>query len=431
MEESKEKLEEEKIKKDHTMWFVILIGILVIMLACTFVYIWKLKNTTKNTDKINAERVEDNNFNVASKDLSNYKGVWYQNEDSDYLKIKSIEDNKITFDWFIYRIDMYENVIATMENENTAKFTSKNDTDDHEITGILTLTENTIKVNVIKQEKEVNYLDESYTYTKKKSVSTDNSTKTDSEDKDLVEVVGLDTKYKELSKAAIKKVEIGKDVTKNKAFQYNLRTDGKKENVTIKLINDGEKIQINYGGNKKEVYSTYNMDNLYIVDLDNSDNYLDIVMVQLGDSYDTDYRILKNNNKLKEVTYGETVDYSKGVTGEGMFYLDGNSHFLLLGDVESYLNKIVSRSYYTLENNKAIANKIYTNKIIAEDYEIGNIENEANFSKNKCWIEYTPDRKLKKGTKLKILGWDTCHGAEIVKVKLEDGTVGYLWCPYA
>lgn len=174
MEESKEKVK-EKIKKDHTMWFIILIGILVIMLACTFGYAWKLKNTTENMDRVNAERVEDNNFNIENKDLTNYQGVWYQNEDSDYLEIKSVEDNKVVFDWFIYRIDMYENVTATIENGNIAKFTSKNNTDAHEITGTLTLAENTVKVNVMEQEKEINYLEKSYTYTNKKSESVDNN----------------------------------------------------------------------------------------------------------------------------------------------------------------------------------------------------------------------------------------------------------------
>ena len=330
MEESKEKLKEEKTKKDYTVWFIILIGVLVIMLVCAFVYIWKMNNRIQDeTIKLG----ENSNLNVTNEDLSNYQGVG----------------------------DQYENL------------------------------------------------------------------ETDEEDKDAVEVVGLETKYKELSKAAIKKIEIGKDFSKSKEFEYDLDKSIKTNNVKIKIIED-EKVQIIYNSKKTEYY-TYDRDQLFIVDLDKQDNYLDILTYQFGDSADTTYTVLKNNGKsLKKINY--SID--KMVIGEDRFYLDGNNNFFLQGDNDAYLDKVITKEYYTIDNTKAIMNKVDINQIMNEEYQIK--ENGAYFSKNKnkCFIEYNPDKKLKKGTKLEILGWDTCQNViDIMKVKLEDGTVGYLWCPYS
>lgn len=70
MEESKENVKEEKIKKDHTMWFIILIGILVIFLGATIVYTMNLRKELTNIKLESAneirtlnEKIEDNNNN--------------------------------------------------------------------------------------------------------------------------------------------------------------------------------------------------------------------------------------------------------------------------------------------------------------------------------------------------------------------------------
>lgn len=117
MEESKEKLEERKIKKDHTMWFVILIGILVIMLACTFIYIWKLKNTTEtitNTGEIL-------NYNLSSEIKKEYTTNLTDASNGKLAFLKLLERNALQTEkhegYYTY-IDEFENKYNIKEIKN-------------------------------------------------------------------------------------------------------------------------------------------------------------------------------------------------------------------------------------------------------------------------------------------------------------------------
>ena len=97
----------------------------------------------------------------------------------DYLKIKSINDGKIVFDWFIYRIDEYDDVTATLNEDNIAYFTSKDDLDTHEISGRIILKNNTVTVEVIELIDKDSLVEKGYSiiFDKKKESINENEVK--------------------------------------------------------------------------------------------------------------------------------------------------------------------------------------------------------------------------------------------------------------
>ena len=63
------------------------------------------------------------------KDLSKYEGVWKNNNSSipdEELNIKKIDDDKLTFDYYLYRITEFKDVEAKLDG-NKATFEAKND----------------------------------------------------------------------------------------------------------------------------------------------------------------------------------------------------------------------------------------------------------------------------------------------------------------
>ena len=120
--------------------------------------------TTNNNSTQNKE--ESNNNSDSTKITSDYIGEWYLYENADYLKIINIDNNQIKFDWFIYRIDMYKNVVATIASSNIATFKSTDDLGTHEIEGKLTFEENLIKLEVTKvTDPKTTSIEEGYTIT--------------------------------------------------------------------------------------------------------------------------------------------------------------------------------------------------------------------------------------------------------------------------
>ena len=120
------------------------------------------KNTKQNNNKSDGEQ---------KLDISSYKGVW-QYPDSTYpdeeLIIKSIEHNKINFDYVIDGITSFDNVTATLNN-NTATFDAKND-GDWNIKGTISFKNNTVFFKINESSNE-NVQEESITFSIKSNKS--------------------------------------------------------------------------------------------------------------------------------------------------------------------------------------------------------------------------------------------------------------------
>jgi len=101
----------------------------------------KKEKTEKNTEK------EEKSFDI--------KGVWqypdsiYPNEE---VIIKSVNDNKITFDYVIDGITSFDNVTADLNND-IATFDVKND-GDWNIKGTMTFKNNTLEFNIKESSNE-------------------------------------------------------------------------------------------------------------------------------------------------------------------------------------------------------------------------------------------------------------------------------------
>lgn len=105
---------------------------------------------TKNTSNKTETKVDN-----AKNQQMEFKGVW-QYPDSTYpneeLIIKSIEANKITFDYIIDGITSFDNVTAILNND-TATFDVKND-GDWNIKGTMTFKDNSLILNIKESSNE-------------------------------------------------------------------------------------------------------------------------------------------------------------------------------------------------------------------------------------------------------------------------------------
>ena len=112
----------------------------------------------------------------------NIIGEWYKNENADYARIKNINATGIEFDWFIYRMDNYENIWANFSGDNKAIFISKNDLGTHEIEGEIEYNNGKITVKITKvTDPSTTSIKEGYTITfdKKKNIKNEEVSKKD------------------------------------------------------------------------------------------------------------------------------------------------------------------------------------------------------------------------------------------------------------
>ena len=184
------------------------------------------------------------------------------------------------------------------------------------------------------------------------------------EDKNAVEVIGLSTKFKELSTISIenKKIDIEENDSK---FSYDFNKNGKNEEILISKNLNKETISLKYDNkiiasfvaNEEFIEDTLNPYYFYIVDFDENDDYNDLVVVNInGTSSNYMYYCFKNDGKTLKLINSDN-NYMYGKTNKQL-YLDGEGKIFLLGDIESKFKEIISPYYYEIKENKLIKKEI-------------------------------------------------------------------------
>jgi len=244
-----------------------------------------------------------------------------------------------------------------------------------------------------------------------------------------VKVLGLDTKFYKLNDAAIYTKTLEKN---SKTFEYDLDNDGKKN----KLVIDFDQNIIKYDNNpeitKAFLGKSERTHTVYVVDIDESDSYLDIVIFSKSDE-EHEYHVLKNvNGKLELMTIPkDSFSYGLGVNKIEAYhiYLDGNDKMLYLDEVEENLSPMITTQYYDLTDGiKKI--DMDSSNIIDKNFEAKariyfttiNMYGEHLYTDLKANNEILPA-----GTKFKILD---IVDSSIKRVELEDGRVGFIFPKY-
>lgn len=243
----------------------------------------------------------------------------------------------------------------------------------------------------------------------------------------------LENGYKSLKELALLKISPDKLTKTEEIYEYNFNEDYTNEKITVKQIEEEYNYNIYYE-DQEIITGVYNF-NLYVVDLDESDKVFDLILSTISDGGGiTDYYIFKNKGKIfEELKYTTKKAITNDSEGNNL-YLNQKGKFALVGDVETYFDKIITDSYYEIKNdsiyNIKIENLQLNEKIIVKK-EFLNFTTDY----NKVGIEFNnvnPDLEL--GTKLEIIEWvigPEPSFQEIIKVKLESGEIGYIYETYA
>lgn len=254
-------------------------------------------------------------------------------------------------------------------------------------------------------------------------------------------------------KSIIKEYRDNQNVKNYKDFEHDIDSDGIIDKITLKhIINENEEeyssdreyYVLEYNG--KSIYDHwYGMGSVGIVDLDNTDKYLEIWVYDDGPSDDPVYSFFRKvGNQIIEVGYFE-VDRS--------FLCDGKGKILAADRNSPWVNPQVFNCYYTIENNEFKKHSLdffynkdyeYTSK---EGFFTTSLENLKMFEKDKSNVIGTGNandlvtlgkkhniNKLDPNTKFKIVEFVETdieeYSAINLKVTLSDGTIGYLIHPY-
>lgn len=252
-------------------------------------------------------------------------------------------------------------------------------------------------------------------------------------------------------KSIIKEYRDNQNVKNYKDFNYDLDSDGTIDKITLKhIINenededsyDREYYLLEYNG--KSIYDHWDgMGSVGIVDLDNTDKYLDIWVYDDGPSDDPVYYFYRKvENQI--IKMGEFAI-------ERSFVCDGKGKVLSAGRSMPWINPQVFSCYYTIENNvfKKHSLDFSYNKnyeyTTSDGFFTTNLENLKMFEKDNSVTDGNADslislgeryniNKLDKNTKFKIIEFVEKDPEEYsvidLKVTLSDGTTGYLIHPY-
>lgn len=252
------------------------------------------------------------------------------------------------------------------------------------------------------------------------------------ENDNSVKIVGLNEKYTELTKAAISVI-----TEENSKLEYDLNNDEKKEIIRLETNKIESEYKtgnytIYYNSNKIESYESIWKPTIYIVDLEKNDNLLDIVFAYTLDNNGFfGYDLFKNTGKgftKIQYTYENVISNAEDTQKnyyEGRLFLNNNSKFVLLNNVEVYLDEIVSDKYFEINGNVANPKKIdissITNYIFKYTEES---EPTVFFSKTKE-VDMENYTKLENNEEFVILEWvDNGNG---MKVKLSTDSIGYIY----
>lgn len=167
-------------------------------------------------------------------------------------------------------------------------------------------------------------------------------------DEDEVSIIGLDTKFKELEKAAIFNMELNEE---NNIFRFDLDNDGYLNKIMINTENNvieyDDTLVFSDLFNETDEYISHTV---YAVDLNKDDSYLDIIIFSKS-TESHDYFILKNvdgNLKLLNTSFG----YGLGVNKIEAYHIYVNNYndILWLDEVEANVYPMVTDSFYDLSN---------------------------------------------------------------------------------
>ena len=305
--------------------------------------------------------------------------------------------------------------------------------------------------------QETNHIVESNNNVTSIQDTNDNHSNTNEDDitdttKDTVDTITLSQLPGEFFEIeAITKEERQKENVKNyKDFEFDLDADGKIDKVTLRhIVNENEDI---YSSERDYYILEYNGEIIYrygmslgsagIVDLDNTDNFLEIWVYDDGPSDDPCYIFFRKvGNKIIEMG-------NFGV--ERSFLVDGKGKVVSAGRNMPWIEPSVYDCYYTIENNTFKKNKLdfsynkdfeYTSD---EGFFTTNLENVNKFQNEKSDVNGDIDSHIATGKKYNINKLDANTKFKIIefvekanefdstdlKVVLNDGTVGYLIHPY-
>ncbi|MBR0427919.1 MAG: hypothetical protein IJK18_06970 [Clostridia bacterium] len=249
-------------------------------------------------------------------------------------------------------------------------------------------------------------------------------------------------------KSIIKEYRENEKVKNYKDFNYDLDSDGTIDKITLKhIINEKEeeyssdRDYYSFEYNGKPIYDHWDgFGSVGIVDLDSRDKYLDIWVYDDGPSDDPGYYFFRKvGNKI--IKMGEL-----GV--ERGFLCDGKGRILSAHRDMPWIIPQVFNCYYTIENNKFKKHALdfsynknyeYTS---STGFFTTDLENLKKFEKDNSRTSNKEEliafgkkyniNKLDKNEKFKLIEFikAEAYSPVDIKVKLSDGTEGYLIHPY-
>lgn len=92
----------------------------------------------------------DEKLDKRNKLSQDYVGDWYDDESLDTIKIYSINDDKVEFEWSVYRTFCIDKTVAILTSDNKANFNYKDD--EWVFEGVITFENNEISLELIKAE---------------------------------------------------------------------------------------------------------------------------------------------------------------------------------------------------------------------------------------------------------------------------------------
>lgn len=244
----------------------------------------------------------------------------------------------------------------------------------------------------------------------------------------------------------IKEERVIENVKNYKDFEFDLDKDGEIDKITLRhIVNENEEensfdreyYTLEYNG--ETIYERwYGYGKIGIVDLDESDEFLEVWIYDDGQSDDPCYIFFRKDGKeLVELGWFE-VDLG--------FYVDGKGKVLAANRLMPWVEPTVFDSYYTIENN------------VFKKHNLDFSHNESfEYTSNNCFfttdLEYLEKLKnddsqsddfIKKGEKYNINKLDENTKFKIIefvkrtneyetqnlKIELSDGRSGYLIHPY-
>lgn len=248
-------------------------------------------------------------------------------------------------------------------------------------------------------------------------------------------------------KTIMKEFRNNQNIKNYKDFEFDLDNDGIIDKVTLRHIvnedeerysNDRDYYRLEYDG--ELIYEHwYGLGSVGIVDLDSSDNFLEIWVYDDGPSDDPCYIFYRKvgNEMIEMGSFDVDID----------FCVDGKGTMLAADRCMPWVEPTVFDSYYTIENNKFKKHDLdfsynknseyYTSKELFFTTDLENIEK---MQQDNSTIEDLIKKgekynikKLDENTKFKVIEFverKNEYDPQNLKIELIDGTKGYLIHPY-